>query len=168
MRNEAGSRLAWAALAAFWTAACPAQSGLSNGFDDPFFQLSSALPDCPLPMGPFVTEAERRVQAHHRAEKGTTCWLNGECDRPNFYAYDADIAEALRGALAGWPGRGALVTGTTLWVTVQGRVVYIEGCARGETAVAGLEALAKGLPHVLQATAAVRTDQSAPPPYRTR
>jgi len=31
------------------------------------------------------------VQAHRRAEKGTTCWLAHECERPNAYAYDPDI-----------------------------------------------------------------------------
>jgi hypothetical protein len=145
-------------------ATCPAQpapDGRQNWFDDPFFQISSALPDCPTPLGPFITEAERRAQAHHRAEKGTTCWLAGQCDRPNFYAYDAEIAAALRAALA---QRGPL-PGSTLWVTVQGRVVYIEGCAADGAGVAELEALAKNLPHVQQTIAAVRTAASQQPPY---
>ena len=137
---------------------------LRNWFDDPFFQISSSLPDCPLPAGPFVSEADKRVQAHRRAEKGTTCWLAGECDRPNAYAYDRDIAEAFRNAVAD-PGR---LAGTTLWVTVQGRVVYIEGCALQNSSVAAAEALARSLPHVQQAIAIVRTDPTAPPPYKLR
>ena len=137
---------------------------LRNWFDDPFFQISSALDDCPLPAGPFVSESDKRVQAHRRAEKGTTCWLAGECDRPNAYAYDRDIAEAFRNAVAG----ADRLPATTLWVTVQGRVLYIEGCALQNSSVEAVEALARSLPHVQQAIAIVRTDPAAPPPYKLR
>jgi hypothetical protein len=137
---------------------------LRNWFDDPFFQISSAVPDCPVPAGPFVSEADKRVQAHRRAEKGTTCWLAGECDRPNAYAYDRDIAEAFRSAVDG----GNRLDRTSLWVTVQGRVLYIEGCALQNSSVAALEALARSLPHVEQAIAIVRTDPTTRPPYKLR
>lgn len=83
---------------------------LQNWFDDPFFQVSAARPDCPEPAGPRVTAAERQQQSHRRAEKGTTCWLAGEagCERPNAFAYGRDIATAIRQALHGrrtlfWP-----------------------------------------------------------------
>ena len=151
-------------LGAVLAGAVGAAEELRNWFDDPFFQISSAVPGCPLPAGPFVSESDKRVQAHRRAEKGTTCWLAGECDRPNAYAYDRDIAEAFRKAVAD-PGR---LAGTTLWVTVQGRVVYIEGCALQNSSVAAAEALARSLPHVQQAIAIVRTDPTAPPPYKLR
>src|SRR5260221_13668671 len=113
-------------VALAWPVPGPAQTGpeRKNWFNDPFFQISNALPACPVPVGPLVTEDERRVQSHHRAEKGTTCWLAGKCERPNFYAYDADIAEAIRSALK----TANPFARSTLWVTVQGRVVYIEGC----------------------------------------
>jgi len=137
---------------------------LRNWFDDPFFQISSSIADCPLPAGPFVSESDKRVQAHRRAEKGTTCWLAGECDRPNAYAYDRDIAEAFRKAIAG----ADRLPGTTLWVTVQGRVLYIEGCALQNSSIAAVEALARSLPHVKQAIAIVRTDPTSPPPYKVR
>ena len=126
--------------------------------------LVVGCPIAPLPAGPFVSESDKRVQAHRRAEKGTTCWLAGECDRPNAYAYDRDIAEAFRKAVAG-PDR---LPGTTLWVTVQGRVLYIEGCALQNSSVAAVEALARSLPHVQQAIAIVRTDPTSPPPYKLR
>jgi len=145
-------------------AAARSAEELRNWFDDPFFQISSSLPDCPLPAGPFVSEADKRVQAHRRAEKGTTCWLAGECERPNAYAYDRDIAEAFRKAVSN-PDR---LAGTTLWVTVQGRVLYIEGCALQNSSVVAVEALARSLPHVQQAIAIVRTDPTARPPYKLR
>src|SRR5689334_25386475 len=72
---------------------------LRNWFHDPFFAITSAIRDCPLPAGPYITDAERRVQAHHRAERGTTCWLAKACDRPNAYAYDRDIADAIAAAM---------------------------------------------------------------------
>lgn len=139
--------------------------GLRNWFDDPFFPLSSEVPDCPVPLGPFVTEAERRVQAHHRAERGTTCWLAGQCERPNAYAYDQGIAQALRAAARDRP---ALFAGTSLWATVQGRVVFIEGCAAGPQAAAELEGFARAVPGVQQALVLLRTGAGAAPPYRVR
>ena len=137
---------------------------VQNWFDDPFFQISAAIPDCPLPAGPFTSEGDRRVQAHRRAEKGTTCWLAKECDRPNAYVYDHDIADAFKAALR----ERHSFANTTLWVTVQGRVVYIEGCAATESVAMELETFARSVPHVQQAIAIIRTDPSARPPYRVR
>ncbi len=142
----------------------PETDGLQNWFNDPFFQITSDLPDCPVPAGPFVSESDRRVQAHRRAEKGTTCWLARECDRPNAYAYDEDIATALKAALRERDPFAA----TSLWVTVQGRVVYVEGCVSRASQEAELEAFVRSLPHVQQALAIVRSDPSARPPYRLR
>jgi hypothetical protein len=137
---------------------------LRNWFNDPFFQISASVPDCPLPLGPLMSESEKRVQAHHRAEKGTTCWLAKQCDRPNAYAYDQDIADSFRKAVAGGDG----LRGTTLWATVQGRVLYIEGCALDDSAAARVEAMARALPYVQQAIAIVRTDPKSAPPYKVR
>jgi fermentation-respiration switch protein FrsA (DUF1100 family) len=156
-------------LVAIAACALPCQAQTSderrNWFDDPFFQMTAALADCPLPAGPFITAAERQVQAHHRAERGTTCWLAGQCDRPNDYAYDQDIAAAFRSAWAQHPPQ---VGDTTLWVTVQGRVVYLEGCATRAAATAALEAFANSLPNVRQAIANLRTQPSERAPYPLR
>jgi len=158
------SRVLLVALAMVTSAPCGAQDGLQNWFNDPFFQISAAIPDCPLPAGPFTDENDKRIQAHRRAEKGTTCWLAKECDRPNAYVYDHDIAEGLKAALR---ERG-LFADTTVWVTVQGRVVYLEGCAVSESVVPALEAFARSVQHVQQAIAIIRTDPAARPPYRVR
>ena len=147
--------------------AAPARAGddLRNWFDDPFFQVSDADRACPLPAGPFVDERGRREQAHRRAEKGTTCWLAGECDRPKAYAYDRDIARVVRQAFA---DAGNTFPGSSLWITVQGRVVYIEGCARDDAVATRAEALVRTQPHVQQAIAIVRTDPRRKPPYALR
>ncbi|HBG19335.1 MAG TPA: transporter [Desulfobulbaceae bacterium] len=133
-----------------------------NWFNDPFFQISKAVADCPTPVGPFATEKERLANAHHRAERGTTCWLVGKCDRPNSYNYDQDIAEAFKAKLQ---ESNPFADSTTLWVTVQGRVVYIEGCTAEQGVVRELEKYAMTLPYVEIAVAHVRTDPAGPPPY---
>ena len=148
------------------TAACDARAGedLQNWFNDPFFQISESIPNCPLPAGPFTTESDRRIQAHRRAEKGTTCWLAKECDRPNAYVYDQDIASDFQAAVRD----RSPFPNTTLWVTVQGRVLYIEGCATDRAIAARVEAFARSIPNVQQAIAIVRTDPSVRAPYRLR
>jgi hypothetical protein len=146
------------------SASTAADEALANWFDDPFFAIAAEAPDCPLPAGPFVSEADKRVQAHRRAEKGTTCWLAKVCDRPNAYAYDPDIATAFQDAVRA----GVTFPGASLWVTVQGRVVYIEGCAPDAATVERVEALARSLRYVEQAMAIVRTDPHERLPYRPR
>jgi hypothetical protein len=158
--------MAWLCTLVAATSTCHAQASppLQNWFDDPFFQISAEVPMCPLPAGPFVDEANKRAQTHRRAEKGTTCWLAKECERPNAYAYDQDIAAALLAAVR----ERDPFSGSSLWVTVQGRVLYIEGCAGDDATVAQVEALARRLPYVQQVIAIVRTDPRAQPPYKTR
>ena len=142
---------------------CQAQadSERRNWFHDPFFQISDAVPDCPLPAGPFVTEKERTAEAHHRAERGTTCWFTGKCDRPSSYDYDQDIAKAFKEALS----TNNPFKESTLWVTIQGRVVYIEGCAGDRSLPVRLETFARTLLFVEMAVAKIRQDPSAQPPY---
>ncbi|GAA0764318.1 hypothetical protein LRH25_10375 [Ideonella azotifigens] len=138
-----------------------------NWFGDPFFPLVGTLTGCPAPLGPLLTEAERRVQAHHRAEKGTTCWLAGKCDTPSAYAHDDEIAAALEAAWREQAPASVTRRPASVWATVQARVVYFEGCAGDPAAAAELEAFARRLPQVLNAVAALRTDPRAKPPYRT-
>jgi hypothetical protein len=157
--------LALGLLALFPMTGAAADAVERNWFGDPFFQVSAADPGCPLPAGPFVDERGRREQAHRRAEKGTTCWLAGQCERPKAYLYDADIAASAQQAFAAAADRFA---GSTLWVTVQGRVVYVEGCARDAAQVADAETLARAQPYVEQAVAIVRVPPARTPPYRVR
>ena len=136
-----------------------------NWFDDPFFQVTSALPGCPEPVGPRVTAAERQAQSHRRAEKGTTCWLAKEedCQRASAFSYDRDIATGVRAAIQAEPS----LAGSSLWVTVQGRVVYVEGCVTAEAQATTVEALVRGQPNVQQAIAIVRSEPGAKPPYKS-
>lgn len=134
-----------------------------NWFNDPFFQIAAQAPHCPVPLGPLLTAAEQRAEAHYRAERGTSCWLAGRCARSNAYAYDQDIARALQARV----GELKPVTGSSLWVTVQRRIVWIEGCVPDRRRVAALEAWAKGVPDVDQVLVNVSARPRTPAPYRT-
>lgn len=137
---------------------------LRNWFDDPFFQVTSAMSGCPEPAGPRVTASERQAQSHRRAEKGTTCWLaqEADCQRASAFSYDRDIAAEVRAALRAEPS----LAGTSLWVTVQGRVVYVEGCVVLDAQANTIEALVRRQPHVQQAIAIVTAEPRATVPYR--
>jgi hypothetical protein len=150
-------------LSAVLASRCAAEDEtLRNWFNDPFFQISSAVPACPTPLGPYATAREKLANAHHRGERGTTCWLVGKCDRPTSYHYDQDIAKAFREKLA---ENNPFAGSTTLWVTVQGRVVYIEGCGVDNGVSREVEKYVMALPYVEIAVAHVRTDPASPPPY---
>ncbi len=134
--------MAW--LAAGTVGAAPATSDphveRRNWFDDPFFQVASGLPGCPVPLGPFYTEAERRTQMHSRLERGTSCWLEHRCEDSNAYRYDKDIAPRVRDALATVQG----VRRASVWVTVQRRWVYLQGCVPTRDLALRLERAARG------------------------
>lgn len=95
-----------------------------NWFDDPFFRVGNGMPRCPIPEGPFYTEGERRQQMHSRLERGTSCWLAGRCKSSNAYLDDKPLAIRVRAALRRVPGVGR----SSVWVTVQRRWVYLQGC----------------------------------------
>jgi len=137
---------------------------LLNRFGDPFEAVSSDIAGCPEPRGPRSTAAEARAEAHHRAERGTHCWLRGECREPNAYRYDAGIAVALREALA----RAPALHPSSLWMTVQGRIVYLQGCVEAPAQAVELETVARGLPDVQLALAQLRVGKDGALPYRRK
>ena len=159
--------LALAFLVPAFASPCHAQDApppdRRNWWGDPFFQLSSHVPGCPVPLGPLRTEQERDAQSHNRAERGTTCWLAGTCPRPNAYGYDQDIAKAFRAEAARTSG---LFGGTSLWVTVQGRIVFVEGCVAHAATVPKLEALTWKVPDVGHVIVQVRVGRNGTVPYR--
>lgn len=117
---------------------------LRNWFDDPFFQVRSGAKDCPVPVGPFLTEAEMRIEGHHRAERGTSCWLRKECSKPSAYLYDPEIAAAVRSRF----DSTRLFANASLWITVQHRFIWIEGCIAPKATPRMLKALVRGIPDV--------------------
>jgi hypothetical protein len=133
-----------------------------NWFEDPFFQLSSGLPACPVPLGPLLTVDEQRREAHYRIERGTSCWLAGECRDSNAYRYDKGLAPQVEAALKAVPG----IERSSVWVTIQRRWVFLEGCAASPDQVAQLERAARQVPDV-ESVVPILSVGSAAPRYPT-
>lgn len=137
---------------------------LKNWFNDPFFALSRDMEQCPVPRGPFMTEAEMKAESHSRIERGTTCWMTGRCKEPNAYLYDTGIGEAIRVQLKD----DSLPHGSSLWVTVKRRFVWLEGCVADPASVAALEAKLKEAPDVERVLVNVMHGTDGKPPYPLR
>jgi BON domain-containing protein len=157
----ASSRLLLAALLVLPAAAAAGE--LRNWFNDPFFQVRSAVAGCPLPLGPFASEADMKKETHYRAERGTSCYLAKKCAKPNSYLYDPEIAAAVKARFEASPA----LKDASLWVTVQRRWVYVEGCVPARYADGTLEKLLGKTPDVEHLIVNVGRP-GASPPYRTR
>jgi len=139
-------------------AASPAKQ---NWFDDPFFRVSAGLPGCPEPEGPFYTAEERRIQIHSRLERGTSCWLAGKCSDSNAYRYDKPLAPKVRAALEAVPG----LRQGSVWVMVQRRWVYLQGCVPLPALARKLERAARALPDVEAVVPDLMVGTRGKPPY---
>ena len=128
-----------------------------NPFNDPFVQATAGRA-CPAPRGPAYTEAQRNQEAHYRIERGTSCWLAGECSEPNAYRYDARIADAVVAALRA----DAQLADSALWVIAERRFVYLQGCARDAAQAALAEAIVKAAPDVQVVVPAISVPGQAP------
>ena len=135
---------------------------LRNWFGDPFFQVRSAVPDCPVPLGPLTDGSEMTTQMHTRLERGTRCYLEGRCARPNSYLYDKDIADAVRARFAATRA----FRDASLWVTAQRRIVWIEGCVAPGYPAGRLERLVRDVPDVELVVVNVRKGPNANVSYR--
>lgn len=100
-----------------------AQDERTHAFDDPFLQVTRALPTCPVPQGPLYTAAQAKAQSHIRAEKGTTCHDWGRCRLPNAYLYDEEIIPRV----ATFIQRDDRFQNTSVWILGQRRRLYLEG-----------------------------------------
>lgn len=140
----------------------PMQAALAqerrNWFDDPFFRISSGLADCPVPLGPLLTRDEQRREAHGRIERGTSCWLAGKCRNSNAYRYDKGLAPQVEAALKALPG----VERSSVWVTIQRRWVFLEGCVDSRERIMQLERAARQVPDVESVVPALSLPGEAP------
>jgi len=132
-----------------------------NWFDDPFFQVAAGQPACPMPQGPYYTAEERRAQTHSRLERGTSCWLAGKCTDSNAYRYDKPLAPKVRAALLAVPG----VRRSSVWVTVQRRWVYLQGCVPDAALARKLERAARTVPDVETVVPDLMVGTRGKPPY---
>ena len=114
--------------------ATPAQER-RNAFDDPFLQVTTALPGCPAPRPPGFTEEEIRQEAHVRAQHGGSCYRAGRCRLPNSYLYDKEIIPRVQQAIR-MDGR---FDDTSVWVLGERRIVTLMGCVRTKEQAAQME-----------------------------
>jgi hypothetical protein len=127
--------------------AARAEDARRNVFDDPFLQLTTAIPPsaCPVPPGPLLTDAEAKAQSHGRIERGTSCFQSGRCRLPNAYLYDKEIIPRVRQAVA---ADGRFDATTSVWALGQRRWVWLQGCVRTPDEAAALEALVRQIDDV--------------------
>lgn len=97
-----------------------------NAFDDPFLQVTQALPGCPAPRPPGYTEEEVRKEAHVRAQHGTSCFRVGRCRLPNSYLYDKEIIPRVQQSIR-MDGR---FDDTSVWILGERRLVTLMGCVK--------------------------------------
>jgi len=135
---------------------------LKNWFNDPFIQVRNAVPDCPPPLGPLVSEQEARRESHWRTERGTSCWLAGQCSKPNSYQYDAAIAQTVQAHFAADPAFAR----SSLWLTFQRRFVWVEGCSADPAIdAAALAAFVRAEPDVERVIVNLRAPGASKAPY---
>jgi len=132
-----------------------------NWFDDPFFQISRGLDACPVPLGPLLTREEQRREAHDRIERGTSCWLSGKCRNSNAYFYDKELAPPVEAALKAVPG----IERSSVWVTIQRRWVFLEGCVPTPEQSAQLEHAVRAVPDVETVVPVLNLGVLEPPRY---
>ncbi|EIP85261.1 BON domain-containing protein [Burkholderia humptydooensis] len=146
------------------SSASPALIERRNWYDDPFFALSNSIAECPMPLGPLMTRAQMEDDAHYRVERGTTCWLAHRCSKPNSYLYDKPIAEELKKRFA---DSGQALAGTSIWITIQRRFVYAEGCASASFDRDALRRRLEALPDVEQVFIRLTDNPHGRAPYKT-
>lgn len=105
-----------------------AEGPRANHGNDPFFQVSSAVANCPVPLGPLQTEQEWLADSHYRIERGNSCWWEGRCRLPNGYLYDKEVEEAVKRRLSFIESATHWREHTTLWLMLQRRFIYVQGC----------------------------------------
>ena len=111
---------------------------------DPFAQATAGAPDCPVVEAPALTEYQMRIQAHERAERGTSCCLAGTCECGGAYKRDPEINARVVAALRA----RADLSNTSIWVTTMRKFVTLRGCARTLAQKRAIERLVKRQPDV--------------------
>jgi len=138
---------AFAGVTAIFVGAASAEP-LKNHYNDPFVQVTKAIATCPLPRGPFMTAREAQAEAHPRIERGTTCFMAGKCKEPNAYRYDAGIAARAQTAVTDAVRKTPALAQSSVWLTVQRRFVFAQGCVGDRRHIAQWEALLRAVPDV--------------------
>jgi hypothetical protein len=132
-----------------------------NVFQDPFEAVTSALPGCPEPQPPAMTEQELRDAAHVRAQHGGSCYLSGRCRLPNSYLYDREIIPRV----VQYIRRDGRFDGTSVWVLGERRIVTLMGCVQSREQAEALERAVALVDDVLNVVNQLMVGTEGQPPY---
>jgi osmotically-inducible protein OsmY len=135
----------------------------SNFFDDPFVQVTSAMPGCPVPEGPLVTQAEVRAQAHVRSQHGGSCHRSGRCRLPNSYLYDKEIIPRVVLYLR----QDGRFDKTSVWLVGERRFVTLMGCVESREQAQAMENAVLLVDDVMGVANQLMVGTAGKPPYRT-
>jgi hypothetical protein len=133
-----------------------------NYFDDPFVQVTSAMPSCPVPQGPGITQAELAGLAHVRAQHGTSCYLSGRCRLPNSYLYDKEIIPRV----AQYVKLDGRFSDTSIWVLGERRLVTLMGCVQSRQQAQALEQSVMLVDDVMGVINQLMVGTQGKPPYK--
>jgi len=111
---------------------------------DPFAQATRGFAACPEIKPPYVTLERMHIIAHERAERGTTCALEGRCEPGGAYKRDPEINERVRAAIAA----ERKFADTSVWITTTRKFVTLQGCVRTKAERRSLVAFVTKLPGV--------------------
>ncbi|MEP6792169.1 MAG: BON domain-containing protein [Ramlibacter sp.] len=106
-----------------------------NYFNDPLIQVTSAIPGCPAPAPPAMTEEELRAAAHVRAQHGGSCFRAGRCRLPDSYLYDREIIPRVKLYLS----QDSRFDDTTVWALGERRLVTLMGCVKSQEQALAME-----------------------------
>jgi hypothetical protein len=154
------------ALTAFALAcAAPAHAQKpGNLFGDPFVQVTSAIANCPVPRGPYITPADVQKQEHVRAQHGTSCYRVGRCRLPNSYLYDREIIPRV----ALYIREDGRFDDTSLWILGERRIVTIMGCVKTKEQALALERAVTLVDDVMNVVPLLRVAPDGSPPYKVK
>jgi len=152
-------------LACLLAPALPSQAQeRGNLFGDPFLPVTSGMPTCPLPLGPAVTQADVREQAHVRAQHGGSCFRAGRCRLPNSYLYDAEIVPRVALAIR----QDGRFDDTSIWVSGERRLVTLTGCVQSAHQAQAVERLVLLIDDVMGVINLLMVGNQGPAPYEIK
>jgi osmotically-inducible protein OsmY len=134
----------------------------TNFFDDPFVQVTSAMPGCPVPEGPLVTQDEVRAQAHVRSQHGGSCYRSGRCRLPNSYLYDKEIIPRVVLYLR----QDGRFDNTSVWLLGERRLVTLMGCVASREQAEAVEKAVLLVDDVVGVVNHLMVGTAGKPPYR--
>ena len=165
IRRRAAIQRVLVVLACLLASSLPLQAQeRGNLFGDPFLSVTSSMPGCPQPLGPAVTQAEVREQAHVRAQHGGSCYRAGRCRLPNSYLYDAEIAPRVALAIR----QDGRFDDTSIWVSGERRLVTLMGCVPSAQQAQALERLVLLIDDVMGVINLLAVGTQGVPPYEIR